>query len=147
MVFELECQQKMVEKSSTPDERREGKGLPYKNLRSASFDKSERLFLKSDFSAVFNAPSGRFTTNGLRMLYRENDLELSRIGIIIPKRFVKLASARNRYKRLIREQFRRVKKSLPNADIVLFLNKNVSEKELIIGCDRTWEFLTFENDG
>ena len=146
MVSGLGCQRKMVEKSSTPGEQRVEKGLPSSKVKSASFRKSENLLLKTDFSAVFSAPSGQFTTNALRMLYRENVLGLSRVGIIVPKKIFRLASVRNRYKRLIREQFRQVKKSLPNADIVLFLNKKVSEKELIIGCDRTWGFLTFENN-
>ena len=146
MVSELGCQQKMVEKSLTPGELREGKDLLYREFKNASFGKSEKLLLKSDFSAVFNAPSGRYTTNPFRMLYRENHLGLSRIGIVIPKKFVRLATSRNRYKRLIREQFRRVKKCLPNVDIVVLLNRNVSEKELMEACDQTWKFLAFEID-
>ena len=144
MVFELGCQQKMVEKSSTPGEQREEKSFPHKKSKRASLSKSERLLLKEDFSAVFSAPTGQFSASPLRILYRKNDLGLSRIGIIIPKKIVRLASARNRHKRLIKEQFRRVKESLPNVDIVFLLKRKVSEKELMWGCDRTWNFLTFE---
>ena len=147
MVFALECQLKMVEKSSTPGEQKVEKNLPYNKLESASFSKREKLFLKEDFSAVFRTPNGRFSTNPLRVLYRKNNLGLSRIGIIVPKKVVGLATSRNRYKRLIREQFRRVKKTLPNADIVLLLKRKVSERELMKGCDRTWDFLTSECEG
>tara|TARA_B100000886_G_scaffold327083_1_gene274203 strand:+ start:439 stop:852 length:414 start_codon:yes stop_codon:yes gene_type:complete len=136
----------MVEKSSTPGERKVEKGLPFRKLEGLSFSKSEKLLFKEDFSAVFRNPNGRFLVSPLRMLYRNNDLGLSRIGIIVPKKIVRLATSRNRYKRVIREQFRLVKEYLPNVDIVLLLNKRVCEKELTQGCDRIWKFLTHEID-
>ena len=146
MVSGLGCQRKMVEKSSTPGDQRVEKDLPFEKVKSASFSKSERLLLKADFSAVFRNPNGRFSANPLRMLYRKNDLGLSRIGIVIPKKIVRLATSRNRYKRVIREQFRLFKEYLPNVDIVLLLNKRVCEKELMQGCERIWNFLTHERD-
>ena len=146
MVSGLGCQRKMVEKSSTPDEQRVEKNLPFKKLESASFSKSEKLLLKADFSAVFSNPHWRFSASPLRMLSRRNDLGLSRIGIIVPKKIVRLATARNRHKRLIKEQFRLVKKTLPNVDIVLLLKKRVCEKDLMQGCGRIWNFLTIEID-
>ena len=146
MVFGLGCQRKMVEKSSTPDEQRVGKNLPFKKIESASFRKSEKLLLRADFSAVFSNPHWKFSASSLRMLCRRNDLGLSRIGIIVPKKIVRLATSRNRYKRVIKEQFRLVKKCLPNVDIVLLLNKRVCEKELMQSCERIWGFLTRECD-
>ena len=146
MVSGLGCQRKMVEKSSTPGDQRVEKDLPFEKVESASFIKSEKLLLKADFSAVFRDPNGRFSANPLRMLYRKNDRGLSRIGIVIPKKIVRLATSRNRHKRVIREQFRLVKKCLPNVDIVLLLNKRVCEKELMQSCERIWNFLTYEID-
>ena len=146
MVFGLGCQRKMVEKSSTQDEQRVGKNLPFKKLESASFSKSEKLLLKTEFSAVFSNPHRRFSACPVRMLCRRNDLDLSRIGIIVPKKIVRLATSRNRHKRVIKEQFRLVKKCLPNVDIVLLLNKRVGEKELMQGCERIWNFLNHEID-
>ena len=146
MVSGLGCQQKMVEKSLTPGEQRVGKDLPYKKFKSASFKKSERLLLKADFSTVFRSPTGRFSTNSLRMLYRKNNLGLSRIGIVVPKKVVKLATSRNRQKRLIKEQFRQAKECLPNVDMVLLLNRKVNERELMQSCDRIWNFLSLEVD-
>ena len=140
------CRREMVEKSSTPGEQRVEKDLPFKKLKSASFSKAEKLLLKADFSTVFRNPDGRFSVNSLRLLYRKNDVRLSRIGIIVPKKIVRLATSRNRYKRLIKEQFRLVKECLPNVDIVLLLNKRVCEKELTRGCERIWKFLTHEID-
>ena len=146
MVFELGCQRRMVEKSSTRGEQRAEKSLPSETVESTSFSKSERLLLKTDFSAVFKKPSGRFSTNPLRLLYRENNLGLSRIGIVVPKKIVRLAASRNRHKRLIKEQFRLVKKRLPNVDMVILLNKRVCERELLQSCGIIWNFLTHEVD-
>ena len=146
MVFGLGCQRKMVEKLSTPGEQKVEKSSPYKKFKVASFSKSERLLLKTDYSAVFRNPNGRLSVNPLRMLYRKNDLGFSRIGIIIPKKIVRLATSRNRHKRLIKEQFRFAKECLPNVDMVVLLNKRVCEQELIQGCERIWNFLTNEVD-
>ena len=146
MVSGLECQRKMVEKSSTPGERKVEKDLPFKKPRNASFTKSEKLLLKTEFSAVFRNPNGRFSAKPLSLLYKRNDLGLSRIGIIVPKKIVRLATSRNRHKRVIKEQFRFVKECLPNIDMVLLLNQRVREKELLQGCERIWKFLTLEID-
>ena len=146
MVFGLGCQRKMVEKSSTLDEQRVGKGLPCKKLENASFSKPEKLLLKADFSTVFSNPHWRFSASPIRMLCRRNDLGLSRIGIIVPKKIVRLATSRNRHKRVIKEQFRLIKKCLPNVDIVLLLKKRVCEEELMQSCERIWNFLTHEID-
>ena len=129
-----------------PGEQRVGKNLPSKKLERASFKKTEKLLLKGDFSAVFSNPHWRLSASPLRMLCRRNDLGLSRIGIIIPKRIVRLATSRNRHKRVIKEQFRLVKKCLPNVDIVLLLNERGCEKELMESCERIWNFLTHEID-
>ena len=146
MGFELECQRRTGVKSLMPGEQKEEKSLPCETAESATFSRSERLLLKSDFSVVFKAPTGTYSTEPIRLIYRKNNLELSRLGIIIPKKIVRLATARNRSKRLIRERFREVKANLPNVDIVLLLNKEVDGKKLVQGCDRAWRFLTFKMD-
>ena len=146
MVFGLGCQRKMVEKSSTLGEQKVENDLPFKKFESASFSKSEKLLLKADFSTVFNNPHRRFSAGALRMLCSGNNLGLSRIGIIVPKKIVRLATSRNRHKRVIKERFRLTKECLPNVDIVLLLNKRVCEQELMQSCERIWNFLTHEID-
>ena len=147
MVFELGCQQRMVAKSLMPDEQKEEKDLPFRKPRHFSLSRSERLLSKIDFSAVFATPSGRFSASPLRLLYRNNNLGFSRIGIIVPKKIIRLSTERNRYKRLVREQFRQVKECLPNVDIIFLLSREANEIELKRGCDRVWEFLEFKGDG
>ena len=126
-----------------PDEQKEGKDLPYSKAKTTTFSRSERLLSKTDFSEVFGGPTGRFSAGPVRVLYRKNNLGCSRIGIIVPKKLIRLSTERNRYKRLVREQFRKVKRSLPDIDMVLLLNRKASEQEMMQGCDRVWNFFNF----
>lgn len=49
---------------------------------------------------------------------------LARLGIVVAKRNVKLAVARNRIKRLVRETFRQQQQRLDGLDIVVVVKKN-----------------------
>jgi ribonuclease P protein component len=53
------------------------------------------------------------------ILYRSNDVEEARLGLAISKKNCKLATARNRLKRLIRESFRTHRGELAGLDIVV----------------------------
>ena len=53
------------------------------------------------------------------VLYRDNAGGEARLGLAISKKHCKLASRRNRLKRLIRESFRRNKPGLAGLDIVV----------------------------
>jgi ribonuclease P protein component len=49
---------------------------------------------------------------------RPNDLAHARLGLIVSRRVVPLATRRNRYKRLMREAFRLRQQELGNLDVV-----------------------------
>ena len=53
------------------------------------------------------------------VLYRESDGGAARLGLAISKKHCKLATRRNRLKRLIRESFRRNRPRLAGLDIVV----------------------------
>lgn len=53
-----------------------------------------------------------------------NSRPLARLGIVVAKRNVKLAVARNRIKRLVRETFRQQQQRLNGLDIVVVIKKN-----------------------
>lgn len=53
------------------------------------------------------------------VLYRQNDTAGPRLGLAISKKHCKLASRRNRIKRLVRESFRNNKTRLSGLDIVV----------------------------
>ena len=55
----------------------------------------------------------------LEVITLHNDMGWARLGLVIPKRQVRLAVHRNRLKRWIRESFRHHQQQLPAADIVV----------------------------
>ena len=80
--------------------------------------RTERLKCSLEFRNVFER--GRcFFTPYLRVHYRRNGRELSRLGLVVTRRMGK-AVLRNRVKRLLREVFRRNKRRLSvPLDVVL----------------------------
>ncbi len=50
---------------------------------------------------------------------RENELGLSRLGLIVPKRFIPLSVDRNLMKRLVREWFRLRQVALKGRDVLV----------------------------
>ena len=75
-------------------------------LMSHKFPKSARLLGAHDYSRVFDNTSVRVGANaGTVIALRAHDGG-SRLGIIVAKKNVRLATQRNRIKRLVREYFR-----------------------------------------
>ena len=65
-----------------------------------------RLRDASAFDAVFRGNRFRVSSQSFLLLAIENGHTQSRLGLVIGKKHVKLATQRNRIKRLIRENFR-----------------------------------------
>lgn len=59
--------------------------------------------------------------------YRPNELSHARLGVVVAKKLAKRANVRNLVKRIVREQFRRRRASLPAVDIVMRLSAPVGE--------------------
>jgi ribonuclease P protein component len=57
----------------------------------------------------------------------ENELGRSRLGIIVARRGVPRAVARNAHKRMIRETFRQLQQSLPALDVVVRVVREASD--------------------
>ena len=94
-----------------------------------SFPPSKRLQNKQNYAFVFNAPSHVFNNQSLRVLARDNFQEVSRLGLVIPKKKLKRAVHRNRLKRLLRNAFRKTK--LPvSCDVVILLKHKIEPKDL-----------------
>ncbi|PLV60192.1 ribonuclease P protein component [Thermotoga sp. KOL6] len=91
------------------------------------FTKRERLRLRRDFITLFK--EGDSVQNEyFVVLFKENDLNISRLGIVVKKKFGK-ATKRNKLKRWIREIFRRNKnKILRGFDIIVIPRKRLSEE-------------------
>lgn len=86
-----------------------------------SFSKSCRLLTAADFAAVFDRTRTPYkvSTSHLLLLAIPNQCTHARLGLVIAKKKIRRACARNRIKRLAREAFRLQQHQLPAVDIVV----------------------------
>jgi ribonuclease P protein component len=80
------------------------------------FPKSLRLLKSAEFDAVFAARRSR-ADKRLIVYTLANGLDHPRLGLVVSRK-VGNAVRRNRWKRLLREAFRRIQHELPSVDIV-----------------------------
>lgn len=95
------------------------------------FPKSSRLILKKDFQAVFKK-ARKISQKNLLALYIPNQLASARLGIVIKKENMKLAVQRNRYRRWVRESFRKHQESLKGLDIIVIIRSECSPNDKLI---------------
>jgi ribonuclease P protein component len=108
------------------------------------FPRCVRLTKKKEFSRVFEC-SERSADRYFTVLARNNERDYPRLGLAISKKSVKLAVARQRIKRLIRESFRCHQKILPGVDIVVISRPYVDRQTnavLFDALQRHWLRLT-----
>ena len=84
------------------------------------FSKAKRLNTPSDFRAVFKNPL-RSGSPCFTVLASPNGREVSRLGVVVAKRYIRLAVTRNWIKRKIRENFRLYQDKLLGLDIVVLV--------------------------
>jgi ribonuclease P protein component len=104
------------------------------------FTKDHRLNSPSAFRKVFNH-NKRSADSRFIVLASENGLAYSRLGIVIKKKKIPLASGRNFVKRVIRESFRQGKISQEGLDIVVIPQKSIeiqNRKMLRDSLDEHW---------
>lgn len=103
-----------------------------------------RLLNQQQFQPVFDSADLRVSAQGFLLLSRYNQLEHSRLGLVIGKKNVKLAVQRNRIKRQIREHFRKTQAQLPAMDIVIIARKGLDtqiNQELQTTLAKAWQRL------
>lgn len=85
------------------------------------FRKCDHLLKSKQFQTVYK--KGRSFKSGYLVVYRcPNGIEATRIGFAISSRKMRLATARNRLRRLLREVFRKHKKNMKiGFDLVITL--------------------------
>lgn len=92
-----------------------------------AFSPQARIRTKDQFQRVFSKRQrlfGQFCV----LYYRGNTVKHPRLGVIVSKRNVRKAVARNRFKRVAREAFRTLQQSLPAMDIVIIAKQGAGEK-------------------
>ena len=71
----------------------------------------------------------------------------ARIGVVVPKRTVRKAVERNRMKRVLREEFRQRRCTLPALDIVIQVMARVDNSKLRADADSLFTKLTASPGG
>ena len=95
-------------------------------MGSFSFSKTERLLNRGDFVNL-NRLGKRYYTEHFKLIFMENDLGITRLGITVSKK-IGNAVTRNKVKRLIREYFRLHKALFPEGcDVVVSARKNAGD--------------------
>jgi ribonuclease P protein component len=111
---------------------------------SNKFSKQVRLNQATAFDAVFQArkkQSGRY----FAIWIKTTDLAYPRLGLVVAKKNIRLATNRNRIKRVLRESFRQHQLQLSNTDIVIVVyqaSSTLNAKELRQQIDNQWPKLT-----
>ena len=112
------------------------------------FPRQHRLIRAKDFERVLRRPDVRLRAGPLRANVVFNRMQHARLGLIVGKKSVARASARNRIKRVIRERFRKAGDSLPAVDLVVRIVAPVTREQLHRHMDRLLaEIGNLETDG
>ena len=101
------------------------------------------------YKAVFQQ-AHRAGSPHLTILARNNDLSHPRLGLAVPKKQIKHAVDRNRFKRITRESFRLAQHTLPSKDFVVIAKKSandLSNEELFTLLDKLWHRLSRPSRG
>lgn len=105
-----------------------------------SFDRELRLLTAADYRRVFTKPQ-RFSDRFFTLLARTNNMGIARLGLAVARKHVRLATGRNRVKRLARESFRLRQYELSGLDIVVLTkppSAGASKRDLNRSLDELW---------
>ena len=87
-----------------------------------------KLRRSRDFTNAFSSHN-RSSDDFFLFLVVDNNTELARLGLAVPKKNISKAVERNKIKRLIRESFRLRKERLKGKDVVVFVKKQFDVKQ------------------
>jgi ribonuclease P protein component len=92
---------------------------PVNQTANQRFPRQLRLTRAREFEQVLRRPDARLKAGPLRLNLVFNRMHHARLGLIVGKKAVARASARNRIKRVIRDRFRKAQNELPAVDLVV----------------------------
>ena len=86
---------------------------------SHGFPRNARLLNSGDYRRVFAASDRKASHRHVLLLAANNELGYSRLGIIAAKKHIRLATDRNRFKRITRETFRQLDSRQASLDVIV----------------------------
>ena len=92
-------------------------------MAGSGFERSRRLLNAADYSYVFDSASFKVSHKHYLILARRNSYSHSRLGLVVSKKNARLATRRNRIKRVVRETFRNYQLELTCLDIVFLVRQ------------------------
>ncbi len=105
-------------------------GTSWRLRRAERYRKAQRL--RGGAIAQILAATRPRRAGSVSVQVKANGLDYSRLGLIVPKRFLPRAADRNRAKRLLREWFRRNQTLLIGRDMLVRLDTRRSQLESLI---------------
>jgi len=114
------------------------------------FPKTARLLNAGQYSNLFAKVDIKVANRNFLILASDQERTEARIGIILAKKKIRLATQRNRIKRIIRESFRLRSAGLPDLDIVVMAHKGADKQDnqtLSEDLERLWKKLNNRYSG
>ena len=95
------------------------------------FPRQSRLLKTDEYSSVFNFRCGQ-SGNFVRVYAKPNQLTHARLGIVVGKKELRTAVARNLAKRTVREVFRTNQQDIPALDIIVRIMKPFDRSNVLL---------------
>ena len=89
-----------------------------------------KAVLSPDFSNTLKRSDFNYRSSTISIKAKCNNVEHPRLGYSVPKRGTKLASRRNRLKRIVKESFRLKAYQLPFMDVIVLVQKETQDEVL-----------------
>ena len=92
-------------------------------MPAATFGKRKRLLTSAEYGYVFDQASYKVSHQHYLVLARTNSLGWARLGLVVAKKNSRLATRRNRIKRVVRDTFRNQQQFLDSLDIIFMARR------------------------
>lgn len=110
---------------------------------SAKFTAAQRLLREDGFDHVIHAES--MSDGHFKVFFVRNDKRNARLGMVVGKRTLSGAAARNRMKRAVREAFRQHSIKQCKLDLVVMVRRSDSQEHCALLCDLKMLFNRIES--
>jgi ribonuclease P protein component len=111
-----------------------------------SFPRDARLTRSKDFERVLRRPEIRLRAGPLRLNAVFNRMHGARLGLVVGKKALPRAHARNRVKRVVRDRFRRQRNRLGAVDLVIRVVGPIQKSQLHDRLDELFAELSRKTD-